>query len=57
MVVWCTFFKFEVRQTAIIVSKGCHTQPRKFKLKKSLPNCHYYLQNAVTPDWMGSIAI
>ncbi len=23
-------------------------------IKKSSPNCHYYLQGAVTPDWMGS---
>ncbi len=24
---------------------------------KMAPNCHYYLQRAVTPDWMGSSAL
>jgi hypothetical protein len=51
MVVWRTFLKFEVYQTAIIVSS------QEVQIKKSAPNCHYYLQRAVTPDWKGSIAL
>ncbi len=42
----------------IIVSRGllCLTQKVKIKTKRA-PNCHYYLQRAVTPDWKGSIAL
>jgi hypothetical protein len=35
---------------------GCHGRPKKFKFKRSEPNFHYYLQQAVTSNWMGSIA-
>jgi hypothetical protein len=39
-----------------IVSRGLsyHTQ-RVWIQTKRAPNCHYYLQRAVAPDWMGSI--
>jgi hypothetical protein len=42
----------------LLSAADCHTQPSKFKIKKKgAPNCHYYLQRAFTPDWMGSIAL
>ncbi len=58
MAVWQVFFKSEACQTASIVSRRLPhlTQQVQFFLK-SVPHCHYYLQWAVTPDWMGSIAL
>jgi hypothetical protein len=43
MAIWRTFLKFEVRQTAIIVSSGLpHSAKQVQILKKCAPNCHYY---------------
>ncbi len=42
----------------IIVSRGLsHLTQKVWIQTKRVPNCHYYLQRAVTPDWMGSIAL
>ncbi len=42
----------------IIVSRGLsHLTLKVWIQTKRLSNCHYYLQRAVTLDWMGSIAI
>ncbi len=50
--VWRTFFyKFELRQIAIIVGGGQQVK------KKSAPGGHFTLHQAVVPDFMGSIAI
>jgi hypothetical protein len=49
MAFWCNIM--------YIVSRGCHTRPRKFEHTKRASNCYYYLQRAVTPAWMGSIAL
>ncbi len=59
LVVWRTFFfKFEVRQTAIIVCSGLlHPTQQVQILKKSAENVHFNLQRAVVPDWMGSTAV
>ncbi len=38
-----------------LVSRGILTHDQESSnLKKWAPNCHYHLQRAVTPDWMGS---
>ncbi len=50
-------FFFEARQTAIIVSRGLSHPSQEVQIKKRVPICHYYLQRAVTPAWMGSIAL
>jgi hypothetical protein len=48
MAIWCT----------IIVSRGLSHPTQKVKIQtKRVPNCQYYLQKAVTPDWKGSIAL
>jgi hypothetical protein len=48
MAIWCT----------IIVSRGLSHQTQKVQIQtKRAPNCHYYLQRAVTPEWKGSIAL
>jgi hypothetical protein len=58
MAVWRTFLSFKARQTAIIISSGLlHLTQEVQILKKCSPNCQYYLQRAVTPDWMGSFAL
>jgi hypothetical protein len=31
--------------------------PASSNIKRSVPNCHFYLQRAVVSDWMGSIAL
>jgi hypothetical protein len=42
----------------IIVSRGLSHLTQKIQIKtKSVPNCHYYLQRAVIPDWKGGIAL
>jgi hypothetical protein len=42
----------------IIVSRGLSHQTQKVQIQtKRAPNCHYYLQRAVTPEWKGSIAL
>jgi hypothetical protein len=52
------FKKFEARQTAITVSNGLpHPALQALIQNKSAPKCHYHLQRAVTPNWMGSIAL
>jgi hypothetical protein len=56
MAIWRTFFLFEVRQADIIVSCGMSPNSANSNLKRA-PNCHDYLQWAVTPDWMDSIAL
>ncbi len=55
--VWCTFFKFNGHQTTIIVSRGLPHPTHQVQIFKRAPYCHYYLQQAVAPDWMGSIAL
>jgi hypothetical protein len=56
MAVWHTFLKVEACQTAL--QRDPTTDPSKFKLKKkSAPNGHYYLQQVVIPNWMGSTAL
>ncbi len=51
--------KFEVCQNSNYCPQRAVTTywPRKFRVKKSASTCHYYLQQAVTPDWMGSVAL
>ncbi len=40
------------------MQRGCHTRPTEFKyFKKGAPNGHFNLQRAVSPDWMGRIAL
>ncbi len=34
-----------------------YSQQRALIQNKSAPNCYYHLQRAVTPNWMGSIAL
>jgi hypothetical protein len=41
----------------INISRGLSHPTQKVCIKKSAPNCHYYLHRAVTPDWIGSIAL
>ncbi len=42
----------------IIVSRGLSHPTQKVWIQtKRAPNCHYYLQRAVTPKWMGSTAL
>ncbi len=42
----------------IIVRRGLSNPTQKVWIQtKRAPNCHYYLQRAVTPKWMGSIAL
>jgi hypothetical protein len=42
----------------IIVSRGLsHTTQKVWIQTKRAPSCHYYLQRAFTPYWMGSIAL
>jgi hypothetical protein len=42
----------------IIVSRGLSHQTQKVQIqRKRAPNCHYYLQRAVTPSGKGSIAL
>jgi hypothetical protein len=53
MAVWRNFFFNMEGQTAIIDSSGLSHPTQKIPIEKSVPNCHYYLQRAVTPDWMG----
>jgi hypothetical protein len=57
MAIWRAFAKFEAHQTAIIVSSGLPypTHQDQIKRKVRQNKGHYYLQRAVTPDWMGSI--
>ncbi len=44
-----------MRQKAVIISSGLpHSTPVSSNLKKSTPNCYYYLQRSVTPDWTGN---
>jgi hypothetical protein len=46
--VWCT----------IIGSKGLSHPTQKAQIQtKRAPNCHYYLQRAVIPNWKDSIAL
>jgi hypothetical protein len=52
-----TVFNLEARKTAIIVSSRLSHPAQEDQIQKSAPNCHYYLQRAVTPDWMGSSAL
>jgi hypothetical protein len=40
-----------------IQQRAVTTDPRISNLKKSAPNCRYYLQWAVKADWMGSISL
>ncbi len=58
--VWCDF-PLQIVMTfwgTIIVSRGLsHLTQNVWIQTKRAPNCHYYLQRAVTPDWMGSIAL
>jgi len=42
------FLKIETRKTAIIVSSGLSHPAQEVQIQKSSPNCHYYLQRAVT---------
>jgi hypothetical protein len=49
------FFKFEARQTIIVSSRLPHPT-QQVQIKEKWPNCYYYLQQAVTPAWIGSIA-
>jgi hypothetical protein len=42
---------------AIIVSSELPHPFQQVRIQKSVPNCHDYLQQAVTPDWMGRIAL
>ncbi len=42
----------------IFVNRGLSHPTQKVWIQtKRAPNWHYYLQRAVTPDWMGSIAL
>ncbi len=42
----------------IIVSRGMSHPTQKVWIQtKRVPNCHHYLHRAVTPNWMGSIAL
>ncbi len=42
----------------IIISRGLSHPTQKVLIQtKRGPNCHYYLQRAGTPDWMGLIAL
>ncbi len=44
--------------STIIVSRGLsHPTQQVWIQTKRAPNYHYYQQRAVTPDWMGSIAL
>ncbi len=57
MAIWSPFLNFWCAKQPLLSAAGCHTRPSKFKFKnKVCPNCHYCLQRAVTPDWMGSTA-
>jgi hypothetical protein len=47
------FFKRRSNSQPLLSTVGCHPYPASSR--KSVPNCHYYLQQAVTPDWIGSI--
>jgi hypothetical protein len=50
------FFKFEARQKPIFVSDGMSHLTQEVQIQKSASNCIYYLQRAITLDWMGCIA-
>ncbi len=42
----------------IIISRGMSHPTQKVWIQtKRVPNCHHYLHRAVTPNWMGSIAL
>jgi len=57
MAVWCTFFTFEEGQAAITVFSRLSCPTQQVQVQKSAPNGPYYLQRAITLDWMGSIAL
>jgi hypothetical protein len=47
MAIWQSFFIFELAGTGGVAEyNGCLA---RFKLKKSVPKGHYYLQQAATP--------
>ncbi len=47
---WRTFFYLRRTEQPLLSVAGSHTRLRKFEFKKSAPNCHYYLQRAVTSN-------
>ncbi len=44
-------------RTIIVSRELSHPVQKVWIQTKKMPNCHYYLQRAVTPDWMGGIAL
>ncbi len=56
--IWKPFSNLKPAKWLLLRSAGgCHGLPSKFTFLKSVPNGHYYLQRAVTFDWMGSIVL
>ncbi len=41
MTIWRIFLNLKRAKQPLLPAEGCHTPPRKFRLKKTVPNCHY----------------
>jgi hypothetical protein len=51
--------QIEMAFSHTIIERAVTPYPESLNANKKgrAPNCHYYLQRAVTPIWMGSIAL
>jgi hypothetical protein len=58
MAIWRIFFLILKRaKQPLLSAAGCHTQPSQFKFFKKCNKLPLPSQQAITPDWRGSIAL